>query len=178
MPGRWIVVRLAAVLSATTLACLGFAAPAQASDSYPYAHAQLGTLDRWGFDARECTSYAAWRLHHAGDQVFEDQMLTQVGQQVVFGNAAHWDTAARALGDVVSKTPAVGAIAQWNSYETSRYKNHTMTASAYGHVAYVVAVHRDGSVTVDQYNAMRPYAYSSARVRAPRYLYIGPADTG
>jgi surface antigen len=165
---------------AVTVGWLGLAsfAPAAASPrtgGYPYAHARLGRLDPWDFTTRQCTSYVAWRLHRAGDSSFENDMLSATGQAVDFGNANHWAAAARLLGYRVSRTPAVGAVAQWNSFESSTYKGWMMTASAYGHVAYVTAVHPDGSVTVDQYDVQHPRGFSTERIRAPRYLYIGPA---
>jgi surface antigen len=158
------------------LACVGFstAVPASASprDSYPWANAPQGQLDPYGFTTRQCTSYVAWRLHQAGDTYFEDDMRSASGQEVVWGDADHWAVAARQLGFQVSKTPIVGSVAQWNSDESSRYKNYTITASSSGHVAYVVAVHQDGSVTVAQYDFRSPRTYSTMRLRAPRYLYI------
>jgi surface antigen len=154
---------------------LGFASPASASNgAYPYATALPGALDPWGFTTRQCTSYVAWRLHRAGDSTFENDMASLSGQSVEFGNASHWAAAARRLGDRVSRTPAVGAVAQWDSFESSTYDGWRMTASAYGHVAYVVAVHQDGSVTVDQYDVQRARGFSTERIRAPRYLYIDP----
>jgi surface antigen len=48
-----------------------------------------------------------------------------------------------------------------------------MSAGAHGHVAWVQHVHTDGSVTVAQYNGAGSRAFSTARVRAPRYLYVG-----
>lgn len=167
------------VIAATVLGCLAVVSPAQAAGShvaagYPYAHAHVGQLDPWSFTTRQCTSYVAWRLHQAGDRSFDNEMSTPTGQVVDFGNANHWAVAARQLGDRVSRTPAVGAVAQWDSFESSTYKGTRMTASAYGHVAYVVAVHPDGSVTVDQYDVQHPRGFSTERIRAPRYLYIGP----
>jgi surface antigen len=170
--------RVAATLAVAAVTCLALAAPGYASDGgYPYAHAPYGQTDPWGFTTRECTSYVAWRLNQAGDGDFQDEMVSPTGQEVVFGDADHWDTAARELGDRVSRTPEVGAIAQWNAAESTIYKGLTTVASPYGHVAYVVAVHDDGSVTVDQYNAQRPRAFNTMRVRAPRYLYIWPPGT-
>jgi surface antigen len=164
--------RLAATVAAFAVATLGSVPPAHASDGYPYAHAVQGKQDPWSFTTRQCTSYVAWRLNTSGNDSFRNRMRSPTGQRVVFGNAEHWDTAAREMGDRVSKTPAVGAVAQWNGSESTVYKGYTTTASPYGHVAYVVAVYKDGSVKVDQYDAQRPRAFNSKRVRAPRYLYL------
>jgi surface antigen len=164
--------RLASAVAAFAVATLGSVLPAHASDGYPYAHAAQGKQDPWSFTTRQCTSYVAWRLNESGNGSFRNQMRSPAGQRVVFGNAEHWDTAAREMGDRVSKTPAVGAVAQWNGNERSVYKSYTTIASPLGHVAYVVAVYKDGSVMVDQYDAQRPRAFNSERVRAPRYLYL------
>jgi surface antigen len=47
-----------------------------------------------------------------------------------------------------------------------------MRAGMYGHVGYVQGVYSDGSVSVAQYNMNGNRSYSTARVRAPRYLYV------
>jgi surface antigen len=151
---------------------LAVVAPAQAAGGYPWANVGVGQMDSWGFNARQCTSYVAWRLHQSGDAAFQDNMIAPTGRSVQWGNADHWAIAARQLGYVVSKTPAVGTVAQWNSFEKSSYKGWTITASAYGHVAYVVAVYSDGSVKVDEYDATRSHGFSTERLRAPRFLYI------
>lgn len=160
---------------AAMLMCLGFVSPAHAASAtggYPWANAPAGQLDPWDFNTGQCTSYVAWRLHRAGDATFEDNMTSSTGHTVEWGNADHWAVAARQLGYAVSRTPAVGAVAQWNSFERSSYKGWTISASARGHVAYVVAVYRDGSVKVDEYDATHAGGFSTGRVRAPRYLYI------
>jgi surface antigen len=79
----------------------------------------------------------------------------------------------------VSSTPAVGAVAQWNEGEHSAYwsgasssSDGTFVAGSVGHVAWVTAVYSDGSVLVAQYNGTGDRAYSTVRVRAPRYLFL------
>jgi surface antigen len=166
--------RIVGVMAAVAVGILGLTPVADAAGGYPYAHASVGQLDPWNFTTRQCTSYVAWRLHQAGDSTFDNDMVSSTGRAVEFGNANHWAVAARQLGDRVSRTPAVGAVAQWNSFESSTYDGSTMTASAYGHVAYVTAVHSDGSVSLAQYDVQHPRGFSTERIRAPRYLYIGP----
>ena len=63
-----------------------------------------------------CTNYAAWKLIRNG-----------APGPLYLGNAHSWDERAASRGFAVNGTPAVGAIAQWNSGE-------------YGHVAYVEGV--------------------------------------
>src|SRR6185503_6732012 len=65
------------------------------SDDYPtwLRNAPKDSLvDPWGFYSRECTSFVAYRLNRDGHD-FRNVMR---GQR--FGNAAHWDDAAAALG--------------------------------------------------------------------------------
>jgi surface antigen len=94
-----------------------------------------------------------------------------------WGSAYHWDEAAVALHKTVTHTPKVGAVAQWNAGEASRYYATngaigTIKAGAYGHVAYVSRVYSDGSVQIEQYNMSGNRAYSTMHVKAPRYVYV------
>jgi surface antigen len=110
-------------------------------DDYPYRGATSG-VDRWNFYKGQCTSFAAWRVNHNLGIKFSNQYK---GQH--WGNANHWDNAARAAGIPVSGTPHVGDIAVRNS-------------GTWGHVAYVAKVNRDGSFMVEEYNHVRPDTYS------------------
>ena len=117
-------------------------------------------------------SYVAWRLSTAGQPISN----TRDG----WGSALTWDSAARRLGFSVTGTPSVGAVAQWDAHESSAAyapgasaPGGTFTAGGYGHVGYVTAIYPDGSVQVAQYNAQGDRAFSSLRLRAPRYLHVG-----
>ena len=166
--------RTAAVLATTVLAAvLGTGMPAQAAsvDDYPYRTDTSQTADRWGFTKRQCVSFAAWRLAQHAHTISNSRQH--------WGSALHWDETARSLGDLVSYTPRIGTIAQWNAYESSAYygggsltPNGTMRAGGYGHVGYVTRVWADHSVTVEQYNMNGARSYSSVHVKAPRYLYV------
>ncbi|MCU1602127.1 MAG: hypothetical protein JWO22_2836 [Frankiales bacterium] len=158
------------VVLALLAGLLAMALPAQAAgDDYPYRGDTASRSDRWGFTTRQCVSFAAWRLeqrHHA---------ITNSGN--AWGNADHWDEAARSKGITVSRTARVGAIAQWNANEKSALYpanggTGTIAAGSYGHVAYVKSVYSDGSVLIEQYNMSGNRSYSQMHVRAPRYLYI------
>ncbi|MFG1953883.1 CHAP domain-containing protein [Micromonospora sp. NPDC048830] len=70
----------------------------------------------WG-PGHNCVSYAAYRLRANG----AGQPWSSIG------NANQWDEKARAAGVRVDTTPAVGAIAQWDT-------------GSFGHVAYVEVV--------------------------------------
>jgi len=168
-PVRRLLVLVLSVLAVLALAAVPASA---ASDDYPWRTDTTWTSDSYGFTKRQCTSFVAWRLAQRRAPI---KNATQG-----WGNARNWDDTAHRLGIVRSPRPKVGAVAQWNSYETSPFygsgsswANGTMKAGSLGHVAYVQVVHADGSATVSQYNANGSRTYSTLRVRAPRYLYVG-----
>ncbi len=148
------------------------ATSASASDGYPYAGATANVPDAWGFTQRQCVSYVAWRLSRAG------RPLSQ--SRDGWGSASNWDDTARRLGRVVTSRATVGSVAHWNVGEASAYyppgasaPSGRFSAGEYGHVAYVTAVYSDGSVRVAQYNATGNRAFSTMRVKAPRFLALG-----
>ena len=158
-----------AVLVALLTGVVAQAAPARAyTDDYPWKSDTTYSNDSFGFTKRQCVSYAAWRLYKMGHKI-----TNGAGH---WGNAYNWDDVARRVGRIVTRTPKVGSIAQWNAYEKSPWYTSsgvgTMQAGRYGHVGYVAAVYSDGSVLVRQYNMNGNRAFSQLRVKAPRYLYI------
>jgi surface antigen len=163
-------VRGVLIVLLVTVGLLAEAVPARAyTDDYPWKSDTTYSNDSFGFTKRQCVSYAAWRLYKSGHRISNSS-----GH---WGNAYHWDDAARALGKRVTTTPKVGAIAQWNAYERSTYYpstggTGTMTAGRYGHVAWVAAVYSNGSVLVRQYNINGNRSFSQMHVRAPRYIYF------
>jgi len=97
-----------------------------------------------GFAQNNCTAFAAWRIaSRLGHPGFKDDWD---GQH--WGDAGHWDDAARAAGFTVNKTPTVGAIAVNDVHKV-------------GHVAYVNKVYSDGSFDVEEYNWNNPLAYGT-----------------
>lgn len=115
--------------------------PTAIKDDYLYRGATSG-VDKWNFYKGQCTSFAAWRVNHNLGIPFHNHYK---GQH--WGNATHWDNAARAAGIPVYKTPKVGDIAVRDS-------------GTWGHVAYVAKVNRDGSFMVEEYNHVRSDTYS------------------
>jgi len=113
-------------------------------DDYPYRGATSG-VDPWNFYKGQCTSFAAWRVRHNLGVAFSNSYK---GQH--WGNAEHWDNAARAAGIPVSSTPKVGDIA-------------VRSSGTWGHVAYVAKVNSDGSFMVEEYNHVRSDTYSYRR---------------
>lgn len=126
---------------------------------YPYASSSPNKVDKWRFYARQCTSFVAWRLNDAGVK-FNNTM--RGGR---FSHARNWDNNAKKIGGIkINKTPAPGAVAQWEA-------NHH--ASSYGHVAYVVEVKGD-KIVVEDYN-VKPFKYTRRTIPASQpshYLHF------
>jgi surface antigen len=110
-------------------------------NNYPYKGQGTG-VDPWNFYKGQCTSFAAWRVRHNLGVTFSNSYK---GQH--WGNAEHWDNAARAAGIPVYKSPRVGDIA-------------VRSSGTWGHVAYVAKVNGDGSFMVEEYNHVRSDTYS------------------
>jgi len=159
----------AATAMSTTLAA--GAAPASATDDYPWPTAGEHSVDPWGFSMRQCVSWTAFKLAQRG-------AVLDSGRQG-WGSAENWDNAARRLGHGIGAQPVVGSIAHWNPGERAPWyangsatANGLLTSGSSGHVGYVTGVHRDGSAVVQQYNGDGDRTWSIVRVRAPRYLYL------
>ena len=75
-----------------------------------------------------------------------------------WGNAEHWDDAARALGYRVDSVPAIGAVAQTD-------------AGRVGHVAWVSAI-GPGTVTIEEYNHSLPGGYGTRTVPVGDFRYL------
>lgn len=114
-------------------------------NDYPYRNSAADVVDKWNFYTRECTSFAAWRLHNRDGINFSNSYK---GQH--WGDAGHWYTAAKAAGITVNRTPKVGAIA-------------VNTVHKVGHVAYIEKVYSDGSFDVEEYNWGVVHGYTARR---------------
>ncbi len=167
-------VRRLLVLVLTVLAlAVGTVGPAAAAgDDYPWRTDTTWGADPYGFTKRQCTSFVAWRLAQRGT------VLNNAKQG--WRDAHYWDDAAYKLRYGRGYKPVVGAIAHWNPSEASAYyssgstvANGTFRSGTIGHVAYVQGVYSDGSVSVSQYNMNGSRTYSTMRVKAPRFLYVG-----
>lgn len=92
-------------------------------DNYPY---KVGwQVDPWGMYTRQCTSFVAYRLSTVNGFTLPR----------AYGNADVWGTRARSEGYRVDMTPALGAVAWWNTM----------------HVAWVTAIDGD-RVEIEEYN--------------------------
>ena len=94
------------------------------STGYACDHTGYSGQTTWGFvGPHNCTAYAAWRLARNGVPPPRYRL----------GNAATWAAQAKRHGEPVDRTPAVGAIAQWNA-------GTAHARSQFGHVGYVQEV--------------------------------------
>lgn len=144
------------VAVAMVLATVGLVAPPALStpgvNDYPSRLKNAGRdalVDPWLFYNRECTSFTAWRLNH-------DNWGLAYGSKKVFwnyykgqhwGNANHWNDAAKAAGMRVDTRPGVGAVAYWES-------------GSFGHVAWVRSF-TSSTVTIEEYNYLVYGGYST-----------------
>lgn len=102
-------------------------------------------VDIYSFYYGECTGYAAFAVaHYSKYKDFTNNWRN--GSH--FGNGKEWPAGARQAGIPVDTTPAVGSIA-------SRITGRS------GHVAYVTAVHPDGSFDVNEANFVKPHTFGS-----------------
>lgn len=108
------------------------------------AVANYNGVDPWGFYWGQCVSYAAWKVRSTTNwSNFQNDT-----NGVHFGNAVNWGAAARAIGVRVDTSPSVGSVA----WRTSGYA---------GHVAWVTAVHGDGTIDVSEYNFEVPGGFDT-----------------
>lgn len=114
---------------------------------YPYGPQCPGggydnTYDRWTMSTCNCTSYVAWALQANGRRVdwFE------VGQM----DAHNWPRVARDAGIPTGSAARVDAVAVWPK-----------VTPPFGHVAFVTAVHPDGTFDVAEYNLERRYLFDA-----------------
>lgn len=85
----------------------------------------------YGYYYRNCTDYVAWKLQSLGVADAKTRGL---------GHGGVWAVNAEGrAGVTVNTTPAYGAAA-------------VSTAGTFGHVAFVEAVHSNGTITVSEYN--------------------------
>ena len=94
----------------------------------------------------ECVDWAAWKTV---------QRLGKIGQKIAWGNAEDWPASARAVsGNVVDRTPAVGALVVWKTGEYGY--------SSPGHIASISKVNPDGSFDIEEYNYASSFTMQNA----------------
>ena len=127
------------VASASSVAAvaLALAAPPLHTTGYPYARqcpraGVRDAVDRWKMNTCNCTSYAAWALTANGYRI--DWFIP--GSM----DAWNWPNVAARRRIPLGRRPRVGAVAVWPEW------------GRFGHVAFVTAVHVDGTFDVAEYN--------------------------
>ncbi|MFI9462663.1 CHAP domain-containing protein [Streptomyces xiamenensis] len=121
-----------ALPATTAMAASGTASAASLADSfhYPWRGDNPRSTDGHGYYRASCVSFTAWAIRSDG--------LARRASPDFLGDAGDW-TAPR-----TTATPRVGDVAQWAA--------HHAGAGSAGHVAYVTAVHANGTVEVHEYN--------------------------
>lgn len=119
------------------LAALALATAPPHTAGYPYARScpRAGVrdaVDRWKMNTCNCTSYVAWALAANGYRV--DWFVPGAM------DAWNWPNVARRKRIPTGLRPRVGSVAVWPSW------------GRFGHVAFVTAVHADGTFDVAEYN--------------------------
>ena len=109
-------------------------------------------VDPWMMNSCNCTSYVAWALE-ANDQRTDWFVPGSM-------DAWNWPNVARRAGLPVGTAPRVGAVAVWSKL-----------SKPFGHVAYVTAVHRDGTLR-------RERVQPGAEVRLPAVHLRRPPRRG
>jgi surface antigen len=80
------------------------------------------------------------------------------------GNAYTWDERAAAQGFPVDGAARQGDVAVWEQWSNGAAQN--------GHVAYVEAVHGDGTITISEWNWGRAYVRTVRRIAAAGLRFI------
>ena len=113
------------------------ARPGLKTSGYAYARAcpsagRDDSVDRWKMNTCNCTSYVAWALAANG---FRTDWFVPGSM-----DAWNWPNVARLKGLRTGDKPRAGAVAVWPEW------------GRFGHVAFVTAVHADGSFDAAEYN--------------------------
>jgi surface antigen len=133
---------------------------------YPYAQecpaaGYADRLDRWLMSTCNCTSFVAWALARNGQRI--DWFVP--GEM----DAKNWPAVAEAAGIRTGSAARRGAVAVW-----------PRLSPPYGHLAYVTAVHADGSFDVAEYNLLRRYRFDDRRHLRPGgaiFVYVPRRET-
>jgi surface antigen len=135
-------------------------------DDFPWRLYATKFLNGDTFLARQCSSFALWRIDYRL-QLPTNSTLIRLVRAYRMTGAKDLDNAAVLAGYRVDRTPSVGALAQ--------YEAGAFGAGVYGHVAFVARVYNDGTVLLEEYNAIHPLAYNTRRISAgavSHYLHL------
>ncbi|CAH0056852.1 unnamed protein product [Clonostachys solani] len=126
------------------------------ANDYPYKGKCSG-IDDWKFYRCECVSFAAWRVRNVIGIGFHNYW-----KDVHWGNANHWDNAAKSVGVKVTKKPKKKTVSQRDS------------GSALGHVVWITKVSTNKKyVNLEEYNYAKKHTYGRrTKVAASNFRYI------
>jgi surface antigen len=114
--------------------------------------------DRWNMNTCNCTSYVAWALAANGRRVD----WFRLGEM----DAHNWPRVAAEAGFGEGTAARVAAVAVWPHL-----------SRPWGHVAFVTAVHPDGSFDVAEYNLRRRFRFDARSHVSPvgvTFIYVPP----
>jgi surface antigen len=156
---------------------IGMGTTSGKGDDYPQEmkDAPTDSADPWGYLTRECVSFVAWRMNVQMGWKPGEPWKFSAATVGLLGNANAWEPILASKGYKYDNTPAPGAIAWWGGVGVLANGVHT---GELGHVAVVSKVNAaDGTVDIEQYNAIPPHEYSTMTIpkEAP-YGYIHVAD--
>lgn len=160
----------AVVAGLTNLAGPGNCTPHAIGDDYPWPTMpsidQGGGLSPLRYYYRECVDFVAWRLNRDAGVTTAPWKYTWANLTPLGGDAKDWKKNWQSHGWTVSTTPIPGSVAWWAN-----------SSSGLGHVAYVQAVHDNGTITLEEYNWTRRHVYGTRTISASNpnaYLYPPP----
>ena len=144
------------------------------TDDYPWANQVEAPNPVTGMYYVNCTDFSLWRLNQQVGATDPNHPKYTNGNfaSVPLGNGGEWATAWRAKGWPADNTPEVGAMAHFAPGAVG-------ASQQYGHIAVVQAVNEDGTVTIEEYNGVTPYAYGTRTIPADQvttYLHIPDSE--
>lgn len=143
-------------------------------DDYPWRGYAEGPNSITGMYFVNCTDFSLWRLNQQVGATDPQHPKFTNGNfaSVPLGNGGDWATAWRAKGWPADNTPEVGAMAHFAPGAVG-------ASQQYGHIAVVLEVHDNGTVTIEEYNGATPYKYSTRVVPTDgvtTYLHIPDSE--
>lgn len=144
------------------------------TDDYPWAGYVEAANPVTGMYYVNCTDFSLWRLNQQVGATDPNHPKYTNGNfaSVPLGNGGEWATAWRAKGWPADNTPEVGAMAHFAPGAVG-------ASQQYGHIAVVLEVHDNNTVTIEEYNGATPYKYSTRTVPADQvttYLHIPDSE--
>jgi len=127
-------------------------------DDYPWRDGPTKALSPLRYIYRECVDFVVWRLNRDAGSTSAPFKYTWGYLTPNGGNARDFKAAWQNHGWPTSNSPVAGDIAWW----------------ANNHVAYVKSVNADGTVFLEEYNAI-PFTYSTRTIPASKVdLFLSP----